>query len=286
MSKQNNRLPGWLKTKIYPGKGYKKVNELLLQTGLHTICIEARCPNRCECFSNKEVTFLIGGKTCTRNCKYCNVETETKIPTPLDLNEPDKIAKAVKELQLKYVVITSVTRDDIDDGCAEHFYKTAKEILNQNPNVKVELLIPDFCGDMHCVEKICSSGAVVIGHNIEICGRRNFQFLRPGADYSVSLNILSEISKNIDKCKSGFMVGFGETKKDIKNTLSDLKSVGVNIITVGQYLAPSKDHFPVLKYYKPKEFKKIEKLALNMGFEFVKAGPFVRSSYRAGEIFE
>ncbi len=286
MNKQGNRLPGWLKTRIHTGNGYKKVTDIIQKTGLNTICLESRCPNKPECFAKKEVTFLIAGKNCTRNCKYCNVEPAAKKPKTLDESEPEKIANTVADLGLKYVVVTSVTRDDLEDGGAEHFNKTVKTIMKKNPNIKTEVLIPDFAGNLDHVTSVCKSGALVAGHNVEIAGEYNFVKLRPGANYKTSLNILNEISKNIEYSKSGLMVGLGETMYDIKQTLEHLKQAGVKLVTIGQYLAPSKKHFPVQKYYTPADFKQIEKYANELGFLNVKAGPFIRSSYRAGEIFE
>ncbi len=287
MKKSHNtaRLPQWLKRPIITGKNIEYVKKLLTRTGLNTICFEAKCPNKGECFSRKEVTFIIGGKFCTRNCRYCNVEPAHGQPEPLDKNEPSKIAQAIQELGLKYVVLTSVTRDDLEDGGAAHFIETVKSIKELSPGTRVELLIPDFNGNMDAVYQVCKSGADVIGHNIEVAGERLFSELRPEGNYQRSHQVLKFISQHGQYCKSGFMTGFGETMNEIENTLHDLAESGVNIVTAGQYLAPAHTHFPVQKYYSPEEFHQIEKLAIQHGIDNVKCGSFVRSSYLAGDIF-
>lgn len=285
-SPKNNRLPIWFKKKIYSGKNLQKVKELLKKTKLNTICYEGKCPNKGECFSRGEVTFIIGGKYCTRNCKYCNVEIVQKKNEPIDDKECEKISKVIEELNLKYVVITAVTRDDLEDGGALHFKNTVSAIKKINKNTKVELLIPDFKCNLEALDVAISSEADVIGHNIEVAGKALFRELRPQGDYDLSLKVLNELSEKIEYVKSGFMVGFGETFNDIETTMIDLYNSGVRYLTAGQYLRPSSKHYPVKKYYTPDEFKKIEQMASKIGFNNCKAGPFVRSSYMAGDIFE
>ena len=280
------RLPLWFKKKIYTGKNLHKVKDLLKKSKLNTICYEGKCPNKGECFSRGEVTFIIGGKYCTRNCKYCNVETNNKINSPIDRKECEKIAEAVKDLKLKYVVITAVTRDDLTDGGAEHFRNTVEAVKELNDKTKVELLIPDFNNNLNAIEICVSSNADVIGHNIEVASRKLFKELRPQGDFNRSLKVLSELAERIKYVKSGFMVGFGESINDIKDTMKDLYKSGVRYLTAGQYLCPSSKHSPVTKFYTPEEFSKIENIALDIGFINCKAGPFVRSSYMAGDIFD
>ncbi len=269
--------PDWLKVRIGSGKSFNKVRSVLKQGKLHTICEEANCPNKAECYGKKTATFLILGDTCTRNCGYCSVKTGK--PSKVDLEESDRIAKAVKELKLKYVVITSVTRDDLEDGGASVFADTVKKIKN----CKVEVLIPDFKGNENSIKKIIDSNPDVIGHNIEVT-KKIFNKVRKHGDYDLSLKLLKNI-KNI-KAKSGFMIGLGESYEEIIETLNDLKKAEVDIVTIGQYLQPSKENLKVEKYYSPAEFENLKKIAEKIGFKAVVAGPFVRSSYHAMELFE
>ena len=278
------RHPNWLKVKIPGGKDFVKMKKLLRLSKLHTICEEAKCPNISECFSCGTAVFLILGNVCTRNCKYCNV----KNGTPLEVNpdEPHDVAISVKQLGLDYVVITSVTRDDLDDGGACIFCKTIREIRNLTPNCKIEVLIPDFKGNVSSLKKIIDSKPEVINHNIEVV-EDLFPDIRPQGDYKVSLDLLKNIKKfdNCIKSKSGFMIGLGEDKNKIIKTLEDLKSSSVDFLTIGQYLQPSKEHHKVVRYYSPEEFKELKKIGLKMGFEHVESGPLVRSSYNAKEAF-
>jgi len=276
-----NKLPSWIKVKAYNRKKYTQMLSLLRKNNLNTVCIEANCPNRYECFSNGTATFMILGNICTRNCLYCNVETGE--PKEVDAEEPKRIAKAVKELKLNYVVITCVTRDDLEDCGAEQFVKCVKEIRNANPNCRIELLISDLKGDYNYLEKIINIAPDVINHNIEVV-KHLFPTLRPQASYECSLYILKTIKKinpNIIT-KSGLMVGLGETKQQIMHTFKDLKEVGTDILTIGQYLQPTKQHAKVEKYYTSDEFDKFTRNALSLGFKKVFSGPLVRSSYRAG----
>ena len=274
------RHPDWLKVKIGGGESFIKMKSILRNAKLHTICEEAKCPNIAECFGSGTAVFLILGDICTRNCKYCNV----KHGKPLSLNpdEPKDVAESVKELGLKYVVITSVTRDDLEDGGACVFYDTVKEIKKQNENCKVEVLIPDFKGRIKSLKKVIDAKPNVINHNIEVV-QELFPEIRPEGDYKTSLGLLRNI-KNIDqkvKTKSGFMIGIGENKEQILKTIKDLREADVDFLTIGQYLQPTKEHAEIKKYYTPKEFDKLKKTALDMSFDHVESGPLVRSSYHA-----
>ena len=278
------RHPDWLKVQIGGGEQFIRMKSLLRKSKLHTICEEAKCPNIAECFGNGTAVFLILGDTCTRNCRYCNVKNGH--PLPLNPDEPNEVAKNVKKLGLKYVVITSVTRDDLDDGGADFFYNCVKEIKKLNNDCKVEVLIPDFKGNKRALEKVIDSEPDVINHNIEVV-KELFSYLRPEGDYTTSLDLLSNIKKinSKIKSKSGFMIGLGETKDQIIKTMKDLKNVDVDFLTIGQYLQPSKKHANIKKYYTPDEFEYFKNMSLSMGFEHVESGPLVRSSYRAEKAF-
>jgi len=274
------RHPDWLKVKIGGGENFVKMKTLLRNTKLHTICEEAKCPNIAECFGNGTAVFLILGDICTRNCKYCNVKHGA--PIELNNNEPKDVAESVKNLRLKYVVITSVTRDDLDDGGASVFYKTVNEIKNQNNKCKIEVLIPDFKGKIDSLKKIVESKPDVINHNIEVV-KELFPQIRPEGNYDVSMKLLRNI-KNLDKnmrSKSGFMIGLGETRDQIIKTMKDLKNADVDFLTIGQYLQPTRNHAEIKKYYTPKEFDEFKEIAISMGFKHVESGPLVRSSYHA-----
>lgn len=274
------RHPDWLKVKIPSGKKYSNMKKLLRNAKLHTICEEAKCPNICECFNNGTAVFLILGDICTRNCRYCNV----KNGTPLDLNpdEPGDIAHSVKTLGLKYVVITSVTRDDLKDGGAQVFYDTVNEVRRINSDCKIEVLIPDFKGNINSIKTVINSKPDVINHNIEVV-EDLFSDIRPEGDYNISLNLLKKIKKIKPdiKTKSGFMLGLGENHEQILKTLKDLKDVGVDFLTMGQYLQPSKNHAEIKKYYPPEEFNNYKQISYNLGFKHVESAPLVRSSYHA-----
>lgn len=278
------RHPDWLKVRIGSGPKYAKMKSLLRKADLHTICEEAKCPNIAECFNRGTAVFLILGDTCTRNCRYCNVVHG--IPKPINQNEPKEVAQSVKTLDLSYVVVTSVTRDDITDGGATAFYQTIIEIKKTNPNCKVEVLIPDFKGDESSLKTVIEAKPDVVNHNIEVV-EELFPKIRPEGDYQISLKLLKNIKKYGPsiKSKSGFMVGLGETKEQLISTMQDLSSSGVEILTIGQYLQPSKQHAEIKKYYTPEEFDEFKKIALKMGFMNVVSGPLVRSSYHAEEAF-
>lgn len=259
---------------------FTQFNTLLSSLKVNTICNSALCINRPECFSRATLAFLILGETCTRNCSFCGVNQGK--PHELDCSEPSNVANAVKVLGLNYVVITSVSRDDLPDQGASQFSKTIHAVRELNPHVKIEVLIPDFCGKKELLKEITNSNPEVVNHNIE-CAKSCFRQIRPMADYNRSLQVLADI-KSLNPqitVKSGFMVGVGESIEDIRATIQDLKSVGVEIITVGQYLAPRKSSFPVRKVYNPEEFKTIEDFAKSLGFKRVFIGKNVRSSYHA-----
>ncbi len=258
----------------------EKTYEILSRYGVTTVCEESACPNRGECYSRKSATFMILGKFCTRSCGFCKVKTK-KNPPPPDEDEPLKIARAVKELGLNYVVITSVDRDDLEDFGALRFKECVEFIKRENPRVKIELLTPDFNEDAKALQTIVSSGAEKLAHNAETV-RRLSPIVRPQGDYDRSLRVLEFYAENFKgRVKSSLMVGLGEREYEIKETMRDLLNAGVEEITIGQYLSPSKKHRPVSKYYSPEFFDYIRKEAVSMGFKAVAAGILVRSSYFA-----
>lgn len=276
------RLPDYLKRPIIDTDKTRTVRKILKTNCLNTVCENARCPNKNECYTKNTATFLIMGNACTRNCRYCNITCDR--PEPLDLNEPKHIAKAVKDLGLKYSVITSVTRDDLPDGGAEHFANCIKEIKFLTPDVKIEILTPDFKGDEKSLDLIINSHPDVFNHNIETV-RSVFKTARPQGDYDCSLKVLNYVKDNSDiLTKSGLMIGLGETYDEIEQTLCDLHSVGCDILTIGQYIQPSKNHLEVSKYYTPDEYERLKKLAEKIGIKHYQIGPLVRSSYRAAEL--
>ncbi len=280
------RKPEWLKIEL-PGKGeFKDVKHVLRKYGLHTVCEEARCPNLGECWGEGTATFMILGNICTRHCKFC----ATKTGNPhgiIDSTEPERVKKAVEELNLKYVVLTSVTRDDLPDQGATIYGETIKAIKSINKNIHVEVLTPDFYANPEIIEIVINTGLDVFAHNVETVKRLTRAVRDRRFSYEQSLETL-KIAKDIRPdilTKSGFMVGLGETEEEIVSTMEDIKKAGCKILTIGQYLMPSRKHLPVKKYYTPEEFKKFQEIGLKMGYKFVASGPLVRSSYRAGEIF-
>lgn len=277
------RLPDYLKRQIIDIEKTKTVRNILKNNCLNTVCENARCPNKNECYQKNTATFLIMGKNCTRNCRYCNITCEK--PEPLNPEEPQKLAKAVKELGLKYSVITSVTRDDLPDGGAEHFAKVIEEIRKISPDTKIEILTPDFKGDKNALDTIIKAHPDVFNHNIETI-ERLFKTARPQGNYRRSLEVLKYIKENSDiPTKSGLMVGLGETEDDIKQTFADLREYGCDILTVGQYIQPSKQHLEIDKYYTEEEFEYLNELAKQAGFEKYQIAPLVRSSYNAFKLF-
>ena len=272
------RLPEYLRRPIIDTEKTKTVRKILKTKCLNTVCEGARCPNKSECYAKNTATFLIMGNVCTRNCRYCNISTAR--PEALDFDEPKHIAEAVKELGLKYAVITSVTRDDLPDGGAEHFKNCIDEIRNVCDS-KIEVLTPDFKGLETSLDIIIKAHPDVFNHNIETV-KSLFKAARPQGNYQISLDVLRYIKNNSDIItKSGLMVGLGEKRSDIEETLADLKNAGVDIITIGQYIQPSKSHLKVDKYYTLEDFESLKKLAREIGFKNFQIGPLVRSSYQA-----
>ena len=276
--------PSWLNKKINLAACHGMKN-FLRASKLHTVCEESFCPNISECFNEGVATFMILGDSCTRSCKFCAVSK--KKPTIIDWNEPKRIAKAIKKLNLRYVVITSPARDDINDGGAEFFYRIIEEIKNMDESIKIEILIPDFLGKSESLIKIASSKADVIGHNLETVPSL-YADIRPQADYRRSLAVLKtlkELNKNI-LTKSGIMLGLGEEEKQIKDVLRDLRKSECDFLTLGQYLAPSLKHYPVKEYVTPAKFLSLEKTAYGLGFKKVKSSPYSRSSYLASQFLK
>ncbi len=276
------RLPEFLKRPIIDTDKTRTVRKILKSNCLNTVCEGARCPNKNECYSNHTATFLIMGSVCTRNCRYCNISCQR--PEPLDENEPLHVAQAVKDLGLKYAVITSVTRDDLPDGGANHFAKCINEIRKISPNTKIEILTPDFKGNEKSLNTIIKAHPDVFNHNIETA-RDIFKTARPQGNYDTSLGVLKYVKENSDiKTKSGFMIGLGEDIEQIKQTITDLYSVNCDILTIGQYIQPSKEHLPVAKYYNPEEYEELKDIAKNIGIKYFQIGPLVRSSYNAAKL--
>ena len=272
------RLPNYLKRPIIDTEKTRTIRKILKTKCLNTVCDGARCPNKSECYSKNTATFLIMGNVCTRNCRYCNITTAH--PEPLDLNEPKHVAEAINELDLKYAVITSVTRDDLVDGGASHFKNCIDEIRKIS-NTKIEILTPDFKAKKDALDIIIKAHPEVFNHNIETV-EALFKKARPQGDYWKSIQVLKYIKENSDIItKSGFMVGLGESFNEIEKTLCDLKEVNVDIITIGQYIQPSKEHLSVEKYYTLDEFESLINLAKKIGFKNYQIAPLVRSSYKA-----
>jgi len=281
---QIKRKPEWLKVKLPASHESTRVREILSHFHLHSICQEAHCPNVAECFHSGTATFLILGNICTRNCHYCNVLHG--IPKGVDGSEPVRLAQAVKELGLRYVVITSVTRDDLPDGGAEIFARCVMKLYQEVPECRVEVLIPDLQGNWDALRCIIKARPHVINHNVEVVPTY-FKDIRPQGNYQVSLELLRRVHQYSKKqiiTKSGFMVGFGESGHDIMGILRDLASVHCKRVTIGQYQQPTRNHWPVMKYYHPDEFEAIKEMAHTMGLKHVEAGPLVRSSYHAAKI--
>lgn len=275
------RLPEFLKRPIIDTETTRNVRRVLRTNCLNTVCENARCPNKNECYTKNTATFLIMGNVCTRNCRYCNISCER--PEPLDPQEPQNVAKAVADLGLKYSVITSVTRDDLPDGGAEHFVRCIEEIRKLSPATRVEILTPDFKGKKEALDVIIEAHPDVFNHNIETV-EAVFKTARPQGNYKTSLEVLKYIKENSDiKTKSGLMIGLGETFEQIEATFNDLRAVGCDILTVGQYIQPSKAHLDVAKYYSLEEYEDLKSLARKCGFKNFQMGPLVRSSYNASE---
>jgi len=280
------RKPDWLKIKIPSGEDYLRVKKTLRTYNLNTVCEESSCPNVSKCWESGTATIMIMGNMCTRVCRFCDVSSGR--PAPLDPDEPKRVAEAIKQWNLRYIVITSVCRDDLKDGGAAHFAKTIKSVKLACPNTIVEPLIPDFNYDSNSIKKIIESEPEVVSHNIETVRRLSSKVRDSRATYDQSLSVLKKIKEINPKIytKSSFMVGHGETKEEVIQTASDLKSANVDVITAGQYLQPSLNHLPVVEYVHPEKFASYQKIFEEMGFLHVVVGPFVRSSFQAADFIE
>jgi len=278
------RKPSWIKVKINNSAIYSETKKIIKEKGLVTVCEEANCPNISECWSKKHATFMILGDTCTRACAFCNVKTG--IPAEVDLSEPQKIANSVKELGLFHVVITSVDRDDLEDGGASHFANVVKAIKLTNPNTTVEILTPDFLRKKDSYKIVVNSNPDVFNHNLETVPSLYLK-VRPGSRYFQSLNLLANVKLNNSKIftKSGLMVGMGENKDELCQVMDDLRCADVDFLTIGQYLQPTPRHYPIKRFVTPEEFKVFEEIAYSKGFLMVSSSPLTRSSYHAGEDF-
>jgi lipoic acid synthetase len=272
------RKPEWLKISIAANERYAETKRIVESHSLHTICSSGRCPNMGECWGHGTATFMIGGDICTRCCKFCN--TRTGKPLPLDEKEPVHVAESVALMKLSHAVITSVDRDDLPDLGAEHWAQTIREIRQMNPDTTVEVLIPDFQGRRELVQQVIEAGPDIISHNMETV-RRISPMVRSAARYETSLAVLQQIAESGIACKSGIMVGLGETPEEVETLMDDLRAVGCKILTIGQYLQPSRQHYPVAEYVTPAQFAAYRELGLAKGFSQVESGPLVRSSYHA-----
>lgn len=277
--------PHWIRRRLPSGLEYEKIRSMVREGKLHTVCQEAQCPNIWECFSCGTATFLILGSRCTRNCAFCAVAHGPEGPP--DPKEPSNVAEAAAAMGLSYVVVTSVTRDDVKDGGAGHFAETISRVKEKIPGVRVEVLIPDFAGDRGALKTVLDAGPDVLNHNIETVSRL-YPKVRPEADYRRSLDLIGRVGDMAPQipAKSGMMLGLGEAEKEVRETLADLRQAGCRMLTLGQYLQPSRTHLPVARYVTPEEFDAWKTAAEKMGFSQVASGPLVRSSYHAGELFE
>ncbi len=284
MDKNYVRLPEYLKRPIAStdNKENKSVRKILSKYNLNTVCDNARCPNKSTCYGCLTATFLIMGKVCTRNCRFCNIQSN--IPEPLNTKEPENIANAVRELKLDYVVITSVTRDDLPDGGAYHFKKTVDMIRKLNKNTKIEILTPDFKGNKEALDIIVEAKPDIFNHNVETVPSL-YKKARPMADYRQSLDVLKYIKDKGIITKTGIMTGLGETKEEIIQTIKDIKEVNTDILTIGQYIRPSIKHLEVKKYYREEDFEELKQIALQIGIKAIVCAPLARSSYMAKETY-
>lgn len=280
---ETRRLPAWLRRPIAHGGEYRAVEGLLQELNLSTVCREARCPNRGECYASGTATFLIAGDACTRGCRFCAVETRK--PLPLDPGEPARVAEAVARLGLRHAVVTMVTRDDLPDGASAHVVATILAIREAAPGVAVEVLVSDFGGDLDAVDAVADARPDVFNHNLETVPRL-YESVRPGADYARSLRVLARARERVGDMptKSGLMLGLGETREEVVAVLRDLREAGCELLTLGQYLRPSAAHLPVAAFVEPAEFAALAREGRRMGFAGVASAPFVRSSYHAAEI--
>lgn len=285
MSNGKMLKPELINAKPISSDGFEQTLSIIKKYGVTTVCEKSLCPNIVECWSNKFATFMIMGYTCTRNCGFCNIKTGS--PAPLDFDEPEKIGLAVKDLGLKYVVLTSVARDDIPDGGAMHFANTIREIKKHSEDVRVEVLVSDFRGQIDSIKSVALANPDVFGHNIEVIRRLHELVKKPPSNYDMSIKFLTDAKQMFPKMvtKSGLMVGVGEEIHEILETFEDLRRANVDILTIGQYLSPSASHYKIAKYVTPEEFEEYREEGLKMGFKEVISGPLVRSSYKSGEAY-
>jgi lipoic acid synthetase len=276
------RKPEWIKTKANMGPEYTKLRSLVVKEGLHTVCQEAACPNIFECWEDREATFLIGGSACTRRCDFCNIDTGK--PDPLDRDEPRRVAESVKTMNLKYATITGVARDDLDDEGAWLYSETIAQVHALNPGVGVEMLAPDFSGNPQLLNQVFETRPEVFAHNLETVPRI-FKEIRPAFRYERSLNVITQARDFGLITKSNLILGMGETRDEVSQALQDLRDAGCDLITITQYLRPTAKHHPVIRWVKPNEFVELSKEAEEIGFLGVMSGPLVRSSYRAGRLY-
>jgi lipoyl synthase len=272
------KKPSWLKVKLPSGETFQEVHHLIESQNLHTVCSSARCPNLGECWGNRTATFMILGDVCSRNCSFCAVQSGK--PLPPDPDEPRRVAESVRTLELKYAVVTSVTRDDLEGGGASHFAATIRAIRASAPDCKIEVLIPDFQGDEAALEIVLKAAPDILNHNLETVPSL-YPAVRPQADYFRSLELLQRGSRAGLRTKTGLMLGLGEDEFEVKQVLTDIVSTGCRLLTLGQYLQPTKQHYPVIRYVPPEEFTHWATYGQKLGFDHVEAGPLVRSSYKA-----
>ena len=276
------RKPEWIKTKAHMGPEYTKLRSLVAKEGLHTVCQEAACPNIFECWEDREATFLIGGEACTRRCDFCNIDTGK--PLPLDRDEPRRVAESVRAMNLKYATITGVARDDLDDEGAWLYAETISQVHHLNPDVGVEMLAPDFSGHSNLLNQVFETRPEVFAHNLETVPRI-FKEIRPAFRYERSLDVITQARDFGLITKSNLILGMGETREEVTQALVDLRQAGCDLITITQYLRPTAKHHPVIRWVKPNEFVELSKEAEEIGFLGVMSGPLVRSSYRAGRLY-
>jgi len=274
----NGRRPEWLKVRAPGGEDYARVKSMMRTKALHTVCEEARCPNITECWNAGTATFMIGGDTCTRSCGFCAVKTGR--PMPMDDGEPLRVAEAIQAMNLKHAVITSVNRDERKDGGSELWAATIRESRKLNPNTTMEVLIPDFKGNMDNLQRVVDARPDILAHNTETVPRL-YRSVRPQGKYHWTLALLEEAKRQGMRTKTGIMLGLGETPEEVVQTMKDLVAVGTDILTLGQYLQPTKNHLPVDRFVHPDEFARYKQIGLEIGFDYVESGPLVRSSYHA-----
>ena len=278
LDKKRIRKPEWLRVNLGNNERFSTTGKIIKGHGLHTICQSGKCPNMGECWNQGTATFMIAGDICTRSCKFCN--TQSGKPLPLDSGEPYKVAQSIQLLKLKHAVITSVDRDDLDDYGASHWAETVRVIKEQNPQTTIEVLIPDFRGDKGCVQQVIEAAPDIISHNLETV-RRLTPLIRSVAQYETSLAVLKQIGESGISAKSGLMLGLGETKEEVIETMKDLINAGCYFLSIGQYLQPSKKNIPVSEYIHPNIFEEYKQIAQLLGFKYVESAPLVRSSYHS-----